>query len=352
MYYVIAVLAFGLLIAIHELGHFFAAKLMGVRVIEFAIGMGPKLLKKQGKETLYTLRALPFGGFCAMEGEDSAIDDERAFTSQKRWKRAVILLAGSAANFIAAFIIIVIIIAGANSFVGTTVTSLPPTYTSDSEQSLMVGDTIVSVNGERLFYSQDFFMFMNLSRGGGAELVVRRDGEINNLSLERREFIENGEVVYRFGLTGITFNEISATFAEQMRYSFYTAFNFVRLIRVSLVQLISGYAGLGDLAGPLGIVNAMNDIAQQSPSVGDAIENIVFFTAFIAVNLSVMNLLPIPALDGGRILFLGISWFIEKVIRRKLDPKYEGYIHAGAMVLLFGLMFFVLFNDVINIINP
>ena len=163
MYIVLAIVAFGILIAVHELGHFTAAKLLGVRVNEFAIGMGPKIIKKQGKETLYSLRALPLGGFCAMGEDDGESDDPRAFTAQKRWRRAIILVAGSAANIITAFIIIVILMIGSEAFMGTTITDLFDDFPNKGEHGLMVGDTIVSVNGERLYYRGDFEMFMGLA---------------------------------------------------------------------------------------------------------------------------------------------------------------------------------------------
>ena len=353
MYIVLAIIAFGILIIVHEIGHFSAAKLLGVRVNEFAVGMGPKLLKKRGKETLYTLRALPFGGFCAMEGENEGTDDPRSLTAQKRWRRIVIFAAGSAANFIAAFIIIILITSDATSFVGTTITNLADGFPNRGEQGLMPGDTIISINGERLYYVDDFSMFIQFARNGQVDLVIRRRGEkltLNAFPLERREYIIDGKSDLRYG---ITFNIIEATAKEKIRFSVYQALNFVRLIRVSLAQLISGTAGLKDLSGPVGIVDAMNTIGQnaaQRYGVGEALRNIAFFTAFIGVNLAVMNMLPLPALDGGRILFVFITWFIERIIRRRLDPKYEGYIHTTAMVLLFGFMIFILVNDVVKLI--
>ena len=353
MYIVLAIIAFGILIAIHELGHFTAAKALNVRVKEFAIGMGPKILKKQGKETLYSLRALPFGGFCAMD-EDTASDDPRAFTSQKRWRRVIILASGSLANIITAFIVIIILTIGTKGFVGTTVVELADGFPDNGASGLMAGDTIMSMNGERLYYSDDFLMFIGLAESAGnsnVNLVVRRGGEkvtLNNYPLERREYMIDGEMRLRFG---ITFNLIEGTAIEQLKYASYRTMNFVRLIRVSLAQLISGAAGFRDLSGPVGIVDAMNTIGQDSPTVGIALGNIAFFTAFIGVNLAIMNMLPIPALDGGRILFLCIGWVIEKILRRRIDPKYEGYIHAGAMVLLFGLMILVLASDVVKLVG-
>jgi len=350
MFIAVAIIAFGLLIAVHELGHFTAAKLLGVRVREFAIGMGPKILKKQGKETLYTLRLLPFGGFCAMDEDEEAVD-ERSFSAQKRWRRVVILAAGGAANFIAAFIIIIILFSGASGFVGTTITDIADGFPLEGPAGLMVGDTIVSINGERLYYINDFQMFMGLNEGRPVNLVIQRDGEritLENFPLERREFMTDGEMVYRFGLT---FNAIEATPMQRLRYSGYTAMNYVRIIRVSLTHIISGNFSIRDMYGPVGIVDEMNAIGQASPTFGAAMANIANFTALIGVNLAVMNLLPLPALDGGRILFIGITFVIEKVTRRRLDPKYEGYIHTAAIVLLMGLMVFILVNDVVRIAN-
>ena len=350
MYIIVAIIAFGLLIAVHELGHFTAAKLLGVRVNEFAIGMGPKLLKKQGKETLYSLRALPFGGFCAMD-EDTASDDPRAFTAQKRWRRVVILAAGGIANLLAAVIIIGILVAGMNSFAGTTIREFSEGFPGEGEQGLMVGDTIMSINGERLYYLDDFPFLMQLAASSQVDLVVRRDGEmvsLNRYTLERREYMTDGEVQFRYG---ITFNRIEANFLETLKYTGYMTINYVRLIRLSIAQLISGAAGVKDLAGPVAIVDAMNDLGQSSPTIGMALANIANFTAFIGVNIALVNLLPISAMDGGRILFVFITWVIEKILRRRLDPKYEGYIHTTALVLLMGFMVFILVNDVLRIIS-
>jgi len=354
MYIVLAILAFGILIAVHEVGHFTAAKLLGIRVDEFAIGMGPKLLKKQGKETLYSLRLLPFGGFCAMGEDEGESDDPRAFTSQRGWRRIVVLAAGAIANFVVAFIVIMALTSGSENFAGTTITKLVDGFPNEGVEGLMVGDTLVSINGERLYYIEDFKLFMGLADRVGAkevDLVIRRDGEkirLDNFPLEQRDYVVNGKTEFRFG---ITLNEIEPNAMEKFKFSCYSAMNYVRLIRVSLAQLISGAASIQDLSGPVGIVDTMNDIGQSSPTVGAALLNIAGFMAFIGVNLAVMNMLPIPALDGGRILFIFISWFIAKILRRKLDPKYEGYIHTAAFVLLMGLMVFVLVNDVIKIVS-
>jgi len=350
MYIIIAIIAFGLLIAVHELGHFTSAKLLGVRVNEFAIGMGPKLLKKQGKETLYTLRALPFGGFCAM-GEDDEPEDERSFPVQKPWKRVVILASGAVANLIAAFIIVVILSMSATGFAGTTINGFLDGFPLEGTNGLMAGDTVVAINGEKLYYVDDFALFMGLYGDTPVDMKVRRNGELITISdfpLEKREYTTASGSEWKYGLR---FNIIEGTFGAKLKYSCYLTANYVRIVRISLIQLFSGKVSVREMSGPVGIVNVMNDIGRDSESIGIAIANIADTTALIGANLAVMNMLPIPALDGGRILFVLINWVIEKVTRRRVNPKYEGSIHTVTMVLLLGFMVFILINDVVKIIN-
>jgi len=348
MYIVLAILAFGIIIAIHELGHYLSAKALNVKVNEFAIGMGPKLLSKQGKETLYSLRALPFGGFCSMEGEheEGEEPDPRSFLSQKRWRRIVILASGSVANFVAAFIIIFILTAGAQGFVGTTLSEVVDRLPDEGPSELMAGDRIVELNGERLFYYDDFMLFLRINADKPITFTIERDGEI--IEYQRRAYIVDGEEIYRYS---IAFGAIESNFIETLKYSAYQTYNFMRMIRISIAMMFSGAATMQDISGPVGIVSAMNTIGQQAPTVLDAIGNIVFFTAFIGVNVAVLNLLPIPAMDGGRILFIFITLVIEKLTRRRLDPKYEGYINTGAFVLLICLMVVILYNDVMRIVG-
>ena len=351
MYIIVAIIAFGVLITVHELGHFTAAKALGVRVNEFAIGMGPKLLKKQGKETLYSLRALPLGGFCALEGENGDSADARSFGMQKRWRRIVILASGSVSNILLGFIIVIILVSGMKSFTGTTITKLEDGFPNKGVDGLMAGDTVISINGERLYYIDDFRLFMQIYDNGKVDLVIRRDGEsikLNEFPMERREYTVDGKTELRFG---ITMNRIEGNAWEKLKFSCYSAYNYIRLVRVSLAQLISGTVGVRDLSGPVGIIDAMNDVGRSSSTALEALASIANFTAIIAINIAVMNLLPIPALDGGRIVFIIITWIIEKVIRRRVDPKYEGYIHTATMALLMGLMVFILINDVVKIVS-
>jgi len=348
MFIVLAILAFGVIIAIHELGHYLSARALNVKVNEFAIGMGPKLLKKQGKETLYTLRAIPFGGFCSMEGEheEGEEPDPRSFLSQKRWRRIIILASGSLANFIAAFIIILILTAGADGFTGTKLANVVDKFPDQGPSEIMAGDRIIAMNGERLFYYDDFVLFSNINAGKPITITLNRNGQI--VEYERRTYTVDGKEEFRYQLA---FNDIEANFVETVKYSIYQTYAFMRLIRLSISMMISGDASLSDIAGPVGIVSTMNTIGQQAPTTAAGVLNIVFFTAFIGVNVAVINLLPIPAMDGGRILFTGVTWVIEKITRRRLDPKYEGYINTGAFVLLIGLMIVIFYNDIARLIT-
>lgn len=350
MYIILAILAFGVLIATHELGHFMAAKACGVKVNEFAIGMGPAILKKQGTETKYSLRILPIGGFCAMEGEDEESDDPRAFSRQAAWKKLIILVAGAAMNFIMGFIIVVVVVFSLNSmFVGNTITELATGFPLEDE--LHVGDMIYSINGHRIYYGEDFSTYMSRSNGEAVDVTVIRDGEkvkLNDLPLTLREYEIDGKTQLKYG---ITFNIIEAGFSEKLEYSWYTTIDFVRNVFMGLSDLLTGVVNVDEIGGVVYIVDTINDVGQAAEETSAALWNIAYLCAFIAVNLAVMNMLPVPALDGGRVFLLLVTLVIEKVFRKKVNPKYEAYIHAVGLVLLIALMVFVLFNDVMRIIN-
>ena len=350
MYILIAILIFGVLIAIHELGHFLVAKAFGVRVNEFAIGMGPAIFKKQKGETLYALRVLPLGGFCAMEGEDSDSEDPRAFTSQKPWKRALILIAGSATHFVLGLLMITLLYSSAQAFATRTVDSTVDGFRYGGESGIMAGDEILSIDGHRIFYSSDFSTYMDRS-GETVEMVVRRNGEKVTLSdypLQRETYVVDGEEVLKYG---VNFRLETATFGNKLKNSLYCGADFVRLVWMGLSDLITGAVGVKDLSGPVGIVSTISEVGESASSTGEALSNILYLAAFITINLAVMNLLPIPALDGGRVFFLLVTTLIEAVTHKHIDPKYEGYIHAAGLVLLLGLMGVVLVNDIGRILH-
>lgn len=350
MYYILAIFIFGVLIAVHEFGHFIAAKLCGVRVNEFAIGMGPAIWKKQGGETLYALRILPIGGFCAMEGEDDDSDDPRAFGSQSYLKRFIILVAGSAMNFLLGLVVVLCVFAPTEGFSSPVITSFMDDCPYESSAGLQLGDELYKINGERIYTSSDVVTY--LDRNGGSSLmdiVVIRNGEkleINDFNMVRIEY--EGEAGLKFGLR---FENVESGFGALVKYSWYACMDFARMVWLGLSDLVTGGVNVKEMAGVVGIVDLMNTVGEGSDTVGLALQNIFYLTAFIAVNLAVMNLLPIPALDGGRVFFLIITGLVELVAHKKLNPKYEGYVNAVGLVLLMGLMVFVMFNDIVRIIS-
>lgn len=345
-YIVLAILLFGLLIFVHEFGHFITAKLFGVRVNEFSMFMGPAIWKKQKGETLYALRCIPIGGYCAMEGEDGDSDDPRSFTNAAIWKRFIILIAGAAMNLLAGFVLMLLLVGFAFEIVPTrTVASIQPERPFAGQ--LQAGDEIYSVNGERVYVQQDITMLLDRNTSGKQELVVIRDGEkvaLHDVPMAR-DYGDADDPRYGFNV-----EYQDKTVGGVISYSWNSCRDFVRLVRLSLQDLVGGRASMKDLSGPVGIVAVVSEQGSAAESIGDGIANVIYLFALIAVNLAVMNLLPIPALDGGRVVCMLLSYVIEKIIRRKLNPKIEGYLHAGFMILLLALMAFIAVQDVIKLI--
>ncbi|MBQ3010600.1 MAG: site-2 protease family protein [Oscillospiraceae bacterium] len=346
MYIIIAIILFGILIAVHEFGHFITAKLCGIKVLEFAIGMGPLLWSKQGRETLYSLRLLPIGGYCAMEGEDEESDDPRSFSAQHPLKKALVLVAGAAMNFLFGLILIftVFLFSAPQTM---EITDFMEGCPYESLDGFHIGDDIYKIDGHRVYAVSDVSAY--LSQGEIHDIIVRRDGKfvkLDDYEITLREYEESDGLRY-----GFYFQATADSFGDTLRYTWYCSMNFAQMIWMSLRDLVSGIYGVNDLSGVVGIVGVMNDVGQSSPTFFDAILNLLYFAAFIAVNLALMNLLPIPALDGGRIFFLIILWPIEKLLGHKIDPKYEGYIHSVGLALLMALMIFVMLNDVLRIVG-
>ncbi len=352
LYILIGILMFGVLIAVHELGHFSAAKLFGIKLNEYSIGMGPTIFHKKKGETEYSLRALPIGGFCAIEGEDGESDDPRAFTAKPLWQRLIVLAGGSLMNFFIGFLITLILyevsaLSGSYVVADSTLSGFMDGFPLEGEQGLMAGDRIVSVDGWGVNSPRDLTLFLSLGSGDTVDIVVRRDGKkvvLEDLPLQKRTYVDaqGNEGEYY----GLYFSQHALTPLSAFRESWHDCQYYVRLVWVSLRFLVSGRAGVKDLSGPVGMVKAMGDVGSQASTVGEGLSNVFGLVAFIAVNLAVMNLLPIPALDGGRIFSMFVFALIGAIIRKKPNPKIESYIHAGGLVLLLGLMAFVMFNDI------
>ncbi len=347
-YIFLAILIFGVLIAVHEFGHFIAAKACGVKVNEFAVGMGPAILKKQKGETLYALRAIPIGGYCAMEGEDDTSEDERAFTNQPAWKRIIILVAGSFNNYLLGLLVIFCLYLGATAFLSPTIASFMEGCPYQGENALQVGDRFLKIDGHRVFQYYDVGDF--LERGDGVfDLVLERDGkqvELKDFPMTPRQYEGESREYY-----GFRFGYEEATFGAKLRNTWNTAREFGRMVWMGLSQLLHGEVGLRDLSGPVGIVDLMAETGESAESKSDAIFDILYLGAFIAINLAIMNMLPIPALDGGRVFLLLVTLILQAVLGRKPDPKYEGAIHAAGMVLLLALMAVIMLSDIVKIVQ-
>jgi len=346
-YVLLSLLVFGILIFVHELGHFLTAKAAGVQVNEFALGMGPAIIKRTYGETTYSLRWIPMGGYCAMEGEDETSDDPRAFTSAKPWKRIVILIAGSCMNFLAGLLILGVLFSFSAGYVSPTIDSFFENSTLAEETGLREGDTLYRIDGRRVYLYTDVSMLLSRNTTGMPDLQVLRDGRIVDLGkvpLIPKEYVVDGEPGLYYGLR---FTPKENSPAATLRNTWYTALDFSRMVWMGLTDLVTGAAKVSEMSGPVGIVSVMAQTGESSETVGDAIGNIAYFAAFLAVNLALMNMLPIPALDGGRVFFLLISVLLEKLLGRKLPAKYEGAIHAAGMVLLFGLLAVITLKDIL-----
>ena len=342
-----AILLFSVLIFVHELGHFAAAKLSGVQVNEFALFMGPAIWKKQIGETLYSIRTIPIGGYCAMEGEDQETDSPRSFQKAAWWKRLIILVAGAAMNFVTGVLLMILVYLPAQQTVVPVIDSFESFSTVNGDNGLRVGDRIREVDGEKIYVQSDFSLILEMNPGDVHDLVVERSGQkvvLDNFLMEKHEVVrEDGSSQMLYGMN---FTLQPMDLPGKIGYAWNQCLDTVRMVRLSLQMLISGKAGVNDLSGPVGIVQQMSVVAEASPTVLDAMLNMLYFGAFIAINLAVMNLLPIPALDGGRVAGLLITTVVEALTHKKIDPKYEGYLHGAGMLLLLGLMAVIMFKDI------
>jgi len=351
VYILLAILIFSFLIVVHELGHFIAAKACGVQVNEFSIFMGPKLLQKQGRETTYTLRLIPIGGFCAMEGEDEDSENPRAFTSAKPWKRVIILVAGSLMNFLAGLVIVFGIYGSAQAFAAPVIDSFFEGCPYEAEDAFQAGDRIYSIDGKRIYLYSDVDMFLSRNADQVYDIVVVRDGKkvtLEDFSLTKVPYEIDGTTEYKYGFY---FGYEEATLGVKLKNAWYHGIDFARLVWISLGDLVRGAVSVNDMSGPVGIVSVISETGESAETTRAGVENVLYLGAFIAVNLAVMNMLPIPALDGGRVFFLLITCAVQAITKKKIDPKYEGYIHAAGMILLLAFMAFITLKDVLKLVR-
>ncbi len=339
-----AILFFGLLISIHELGHFTFAKLFKVKVNEFALGMGPALFKKKKGDTTYALRLLPIGGYVSMEGEDEESEDENAFNRKKVWQKIIIVAAGAIMNLILGVVIVATCLS-MEDLIGTTkIHSFHPNAVSE-KTGLQVGDELLEIDGHKVFSDMDISFLMTRSDDGIYDMTVRRDGkkmELKNVTFQSTSDGKFIQITYDFIILGE-----EPTFFNVLTNSFKQTASIGRLVWLSLFDLVTGKYGLSELSGPVGTVNIIAGVASSAVQSKANLMNALTIMAFVSVNIGIFNLLPLPALDGGRLFFL----LIEGIRRKPIKPKYEGFVHGAGLILLLLLMLVVTFNDIVNLIR-
>ena len=333
----LAIFLFGLLILIHELGHFLMARLFRVTVHEFAIGMGPKLFSKVSEKsgTRYSIRALPIGGFVSMEGEDEETDpdSEGSLNSKPVWQRMIITAAGAFMNLLAGLLIMAVLVVGSSSLGGTRVAQFRDNASSEA-CGLQVNDEILKIGGRNVHVATDLAYAVMHDGREPVSVTVRRDGEV--LTLNSVTFPTQTSSGHVFGDMDFYVYAVEKTVPEVFKQTFWQSVNTVTMIWESLFDLFGGEYSVNDLSGPVGVTEAIGSAAEQGT------DSLVYMIVFLTFNLGIFNLLPLPALDGGRLFFQ----FIELVIRRPVNRKVEGYIHAGGLVLLLLLMAYVTFHDI------
>lgn len=329
---IIAILFFELIIIVHEGGHFAAARLMKIKVNEFSIGMGPKIFSFTKGETKYSLRWILFGGYCAMEGEDEASSEAGSFSSKSVPARMLVVVAGALMNLLLGFLIIVCIISNQN-LVGTTTVAKFDDNAVSASSGLMVGDTIKSIDGMRVFTATDVETGLTRSPDDTLSITVERNGKIQALEVkfQMEEYEGRKYVGMDFWLLGK-----EKTVGSVLKNSAATFVSYTRMVFLSVHDLLVGRYGLSDLSGPVGAVSVVSNAAKTS------LNSLLRISAILTINIGLFNLFPIPALDGWRFfLLLG-----EGVFRKKLPAKWEYAINAAGLAVLLGVMVLVTFSDV------
>ncbi len=335
----ITILVFGVIIFIHEFGHFIAAKANKIKVHEFSLGMGPALFHFTKGETKYALRLFPIGGYVSMEGEDSESEDENAFCKKPVWRRIIVVVAGATMNLVLGFLILLGLAATMDRIPTKVVGGFQAEATAAEAAGLRVGDEIVQINGRWMFTAGDLGFSADQDKDGIVELVVRRDGkrvtlqdvDVNLITVTNAA----GESVQRMPFYVVSEDK---TVFNVLQYAAQDTLYVGRVIWLSILDLFKGAAKVTDLSGPIGVGQVIGK------AWGIGVDTLFSMIAFITINIGIFNLLPIPALDGARLLFL----LIEAIRRKPINRKYEGYIHAAGLILMLLLMAFVAVMDIMR----
>ncbi len=341
---ILAILLFSAIIIIHELGHFLLAKANKIRVDEFSLGLGPTIFGKQIGETKFSLKLLPFGGACMM-GEDEVDDmSEGSFNSKSVWARMSVIVAGPVFNLILGWLLCVIMVAWIG-YIAPVVTGVEDGYAA-AEQGIRAGDVITEVDGKRVHLWDDISL-QNLTNteGNPVEVTYSRNGKETTVTLEPRKM--EGDAFARMGINGPS-ERTETGLIGSLKYGIYTVKYWVDYTFECLKMLIGGQVGIKDLSGPVGIVSVVDDAYQSSVQYGmkSVILNLMNLCILVTANLGIMNLLPIPALDGGRLVFL----ILEAVRGKRIPPEKEGMVHFAGFAVLMVLMIVVMFNDIMKLL--
>ncbi|MBQ7953342.1 MAG: RIP metalloprotease RseP [Clostridia bacterium] len=331
-----AIAVFLVLVLVHEFGHFITAKLCGVTVNEFAIGMGPAIFKKEYKGTLYSLRLIPIGGYCAMEGEDDESEDAGAFSNKKPWQRLVILVSGALMNLLLGFILMCIIMFSSNSnYVNVPKVQEVVAESAAEEAGLQPGDKITKINGAGIETYTELKFELSRYKGGSIDVEYVRNGEKNKVYITPNQG-EDGMYYIGFASKVEPLN-----FGGRLYHAWHYSLFYGKAILVSLFDLVTGNVGMEAMSGPVGIVSEIGKSAQMGW------ESLFGLAALITINLGIFNLLPLPALDGGRVFFV----LVEIITRRKIPANKEGFIHFIGFALLILLMVFATWQDIVRLIS-
>lgn len=351
---IVFVLIFSIVVISHELGHFLLGRLNGIHVVEFSVGMGPVILRKQGKETLYTLKLLPIGGACMFEGEDGLISEDNkdengnaikvqgSFQNANVWGRISTVFAGPFFNLILAFLLSLIIV-GFGYIDKPVIQGITEGYPAEAA-GIQVGDTIIRVNGERIRLYREISLISYANRGENLEIQYERDGERYTAQIKPQYDQNTGR--YFIGLQGAG-EYVKCKGLEVFQYGFYEVRYWLISTFKSLGMMFQGQVKADDLAGPVGIAQVIGDAIEETKPMGlpTVVLTMINIAILLSVNLGVLNLLPLPALDGGRLVFL----LVEVVRGKPIPPEKEGMVHFAGFVLLMMLMVFVLYNDIMRL---
>ncbi|MCL1859136.1 MAG: site-2 protease family protein [Oscillospiraceae bacterium] len=346
----IPLLILSLLIFIHELGHYLGARIFKVAIKEFAVGMGPRILSHKSKKTkiIYSIRAIPMGGALTMHGEDEESDIENAVSKKPVWQRFIIISAGSVMNILLGFIIMSVIVSGAKGFYSNKINRFDVDATSNinehADERLMESDEILKVNNKKINVYNDLLFAIIHDGKDPVNITVLRNGE--KIELKNIKFPTGTEDGMIFGIVDFETQPYPKTFSSVVHQAFFQSLSTIDMVWTTFFDMITGRYGMEAVSGPVGVTQTIGNSAKEAVETKEGGRGLLFLLALITMNLGVVNLLPLPALDGGRIIFL----IIEFIRGKPIKPEYEGYVHLAGFALLMLFMIFITYKDIMKLI--